>query len=88
VSLLSTANWSDYTEYYVCLDVVTKTTFDQVAKLESQLKAKEQEIKQFILLEIEELKNIRNRTEVNGKAMNRCNKRIKELEQKMKEKSE
>jgi len=46
VSLLSTANWSDYTEYYVCLDVVTKTTFDQVAKLESQLKAKEQELEE------------------------------------------
>ena len=61
---------------------------DHTATLERQLKAKEQEIKQFILLEIEELKNIRNRTEVNGKAMNRCNKRIKELEQELKEKSD
>ena len=74
-------NWEDIVEECEKIDGKFKD-------LERQLESKEQEIKQFILLEIEELKNIRYRTEVNGKAMIRCNKRIKELEQELKEKSD
>jgi len=57
----------------------------QIADLQVKLKEAREETRQFILLEIEELKNIRNRTRFPEKTMNRCNKRIKELENKLKE---
>lgn len=56
-----------------------------IIHLERKLEEARKEIRNFILLEIEELKNIRNHTRFPEKSMNRCNRRIKELELKLKE---